>query len=74
MDKKEKLKDLISKKELILAPGVYDALSARIAQHSGFPVLYMTGYGVAAVCGYPDYGLLTMSEMLESVRRGSYST
>jgi 2,3-dimethylmalate lyase len=74
MDKKEKLKDLISKKELILAPGVYDALSARVAQYSGFPVLYMTGYGVAAVCGYPDYGLLTMSEMLESVRRISDAT
>lgn len=74
MDKRQKFRKLLSRKDLLLAPGVYDALSARIAQHCGFPVLYMTGYGVAAAYGYPDFGLLTMSEMLESVRRISDAT
>jgi 2-methylisocitrate lyase-like PEP mutase family enzyme len=48
---------------------VYDALSSRIAQLCGFGAIYMTGYGTAASYGYPDLGLLTMSEMLENVRR-----
>ena len=74
MDKREKLKGFLNNKKLLVAPGVYDALSARIVQYSGFPVLYMTGYGVAAVSGYPDYGLLSMHEMLECVRRVSDAT
>jgi 2-methylisocitrate lyase-like PEP mutase family enzyme len=74
MTKAEELRSLIDSQELIQAPGVYDALTARIAQYAGFPVLYMTGYGVAASIGYPDFGLLTMTEMLERVRQISDST
>ena len=68
MTKAEKFRELIAGKELLPAPGVYDALTARIAQYAGFPVLYMTGYGVAASIGYLDFGLLTMTEMLGRVR------
>jgi 2-methylisocitrate lyase-like PEP mutase family enzyme len=63
------LRKLLQKKKLLVVSGAYDALTARIAQYCRFPVIYMTGYGTAASYGYPDFGLLTMSEMLENVRR-----
>jgi 2-methylisocitrate lyase-like PEP mutase family enzyme len=49
----------------VLAPGAYDALSARLVESAGFPAVYMTGFGTAAsALGRPDVGLLTMSEMV----------
>jgi len=53
----------------LVVPGVYDPLTAKIAQHCGFKAIYMSGYATAASRGYPDFGLLTMTEMLENVRR-----
>jgi len=65
-----KLRELMEKKDIILAPGAYDALSARIIEAVGFDVVYMTGFGTAAsLLGYPDVGLLTMSEMVDNARR-----
>jgi 2-methylisocitrate lyase-like PEP mutase family enzyme len=52
---------------LVVAPFVYDALQARIAQKVGLEAVYMTGFGTAAARGYPDVGLLTMTEMAENV-------
>ena len=49
------------------APGVYDAITARIAESCGATAVYMSGAGVSAARGFPDYGLLTMSEMTASV-------
>lgn len=49
----------------VVAPGVVDALSAKIAQQVGFEALYMTGFGVAATFGKPDLGLLSMIEVTE---------
>lgn len=69
MDRAKKLRCLLENKSLLVVPGVYDALTARICQHCGFSTVYMTGYGTAASHGYPDFGLLTMSEMVENVRR-----
>ena len=69
MDKARSLRWLLEGKNLTAVGGAYDAISAKIAQDFGFPVIYMTGYGVAAAHGYPDFGLLTMTEMLESLRR-----
>ncbi len=63
------LRKHLQKKKLLVVSGVYDALTARIARYCRFPVIYMTGYGTAASYGYPDFGLLTMSEMLDNVRR-----
>jgi len=63
------LRNLLEKRRLIVVPGVNDALTARIAHSCGASVIYMTGYGTSAVLGYPDFGLLTMSEMTENVRR-----
>jgi methylisocitrate lyase len=54
----------------MVVPGVYDALSAKIAERSGFPAVVLTGYGVsAAYLGEPDFGILTQSEMLDVARR-----
>jgi 2-methylisocitrate lyase-like PEP mutase family enzyme len=53
----------LSGEGLIVAPGVYDMISARIADSQGFAALYMTGYGVSASLGLPDAGLATYTEM-----------
>jgi 2-methylisocitrate lyase-like PEP mutase family enzyme len=55
---------------LITAPGVYDMISAKIADGLGFDALYMTGYGVSAShLGLPDAGLASYTEMVERVAR-----
>ena len=55
---------------LVVAPGVFDLISGRIADAKGFDALYMTGYGVcASQLGLPDAGLATLSEMAQSVTR-----
>jgi 2-methylisocitrate lyase-like PEP mutase family enzyme len=58
------LRQMISNKEFVLAPGAYDCLTAGAIQRSGFNAVYMTGAGVSASHGYPDFGLLTMTEMV----------
>ena len=64
MRKTTRLKKLLTDKALLVAPGAYDVLSARIIELVGFQAVYMTGYGTsAAILGEPDVGLLTMSEM-----------
>lgn len=69
MKKTAHLKQLLRAPEILLAPGAYDVLSAKIIEHCGFNAVYMTGYGTSAsVIGQPDVGLLTMSEMLERAR------
>ena len=60
-----RLRELLVQRDLLVAPGAYDALSARLIAQTGFPAVYMTGFGTAAsVLGQPDVGLLTMSEMV----------
>jgi 2,3-dimethylmalate lyase len=55
---------------LIVAPGVYDLVSAKLADRAGFDALYMTGFGVVAShLGYPDAGLATYSDMVGRVRQ-----
>ena len=60
------LRDLLAQPRLIVAPGAYDAISGRAIEAAGFPAVYMTGSGTAASLGFPDFGLLTMSEMVEN--------
>lgn len=59
------LRALLSRPSLVVAPGVYDAITARLVHQAGFEACYMTGAGVSASLGYPDYGLLTMNEMVD---------
>jgi 2-methylisocitrate lyase-like PEP mutase family enzyme len=69
-DNPRRLRELIEAPEIVLAPGAYDCLSARLIEHAGFPVVYMTGFGTSAsYLGRPDVGLLGMSEMVEQARR-----
>lgn len=65
-----RLRELLSSRDVILAPGAFDALSARLVESAGFEAVYMTGFGTSAgLLGYPDVGLLTMTEMVENARR-----
>jgi carboxyvinyl-carboxyphosphonate phosphorylmutase len=58
------------KKNIIVLPGVFDALSARIAQQVGFSAMFQTGYGsAAALLGMPDFGLLNSGETLDNAQR-----
>jgi len=64
----ELLRERLAAPGLITAPGVYDMISARIAERMGFPALYMTGFGVvASYLGLPDAGLATYTDMVGRV-------
>jgi 2,3-dimethylmalate lyase len=64
-----RLKDLLADGEFILAPGVFEMFSARIADRMGFKALYMTGYGVSgSYLGQPDAGLVTYTDMVGRAR------
>jgi 2-methylisocitrate lyase-like PEP mutase family enzyme len=67
---RRRLRELLAGRELVPAPGVYDAMSARLVEAAGFPAVYMSGFGVtASLLGRPDIGLLGMSEMAQAARR-----
>jgi 2,3-dimethylmalate lyase len=54
----------------LIMPGVYDALSAKIAARAGFEVIFITGYSLSAtLLGEPDFGLLTQSEVVGAAQR-----
>jgi 2-methylisocitrate lyase-like PEP mutase family enzyme len=64
----QEIRDLVAG-DTILMPGVYDALTARIAARVGFEIVFISGYSVSAVrLGEPDFGFLTESEMAEAAR------
>ncbi len=65
-----RLAELIGTGDMVLAPGCYDPLGARLIEEAGFAAVYMTGFGTAAGrLGRPDVGLLTLSEMVDNARR-----
>ena len=57
------------KRGMVTAPGCFDCITARSIERAGFEAVYMTGAGTAATLGYPDYGLVTMSEMADNAGR-----
>ncbi len=66
---KTTFRDILGRPGILTLPGVYDGISARVANSLGFPALYMTGYGaVASALGVPDAGLASVTEMLDRVR------
>jgi 2,3-dimethylmalate lyase len=70
MTKRERmsLRQRLAQKELLVAPGIFDGISARIADQMGFEALYMTGYGtVASYLGLPDAGIATYTDMVSRV-------
>ena len=65
-----RLREMLSGSEPVLAPGAYDALSARLVEQAGFEAVYMTGFGTSAsLLGRPDIGLLSFGEMVDNARR-----
>ena len=64
----QRLRERLETPGLVVAPFLYDALQARLAEAAGVEAVYMTGFGTAAARGYPDLGLLTMTEMVQNAR------
>jgi len=61
-----KLRKLLARDQILVAPGAHDVLTAKIIEKEGFEAVYMTGYGTSAsLLGKPDVGLLTMTEMAQ---------
>ena len=63
------LKTMIEAGPMVVAPGAYDCLTAQLVEQAGFPAVYMTGAGTSVAHGLPDYGLLTMTEMVANAGR-----
>jgi len=63
-----RLRDRLRSAELLVAPGVFDGLSARIAATLAFEALYASGGAIARSAGVPDFGLLSLTEVLARVR------
>ncbi len=61
-----RMRHLLRQPGMLIAPGAYDGLTAKLVEQAGFPVVYMTGSGTSAARGFPDFGLLTMTEMVEN--------
>jgi 2,3-dimethylmalate lyase len=56
--------------DILVMPGVYDALTAKIAEHVGFDAIFQTGYGTSAsLLALPDFGFLSITETVENARR-----
>jgi 2-methylisocitrate lyase-like PEP mutase family enzyme len=69
-DRRDRFAELIRTPGAVVVPGVYDALTARLAQRSGFQAIFATGAGIANThLGQADVGLLTMDELVRTVSR-----
>jgi len=63
----DRLRELMRKDDVILAPGVFDGLSARLVERAGFAAVYASGGAIARSAGVPDLGLLSASEMIARI-------
>ncbi len=69
MSNAAKLRSLLASRKMIVAPGAIDCITGRAIARAGFSAVYMTGAGTSATLGYPDYGLITMTEMVGNAQR-----
>src|SRR6185503_624405 len=69
MSQAARFRELLRRNGMTVAPGAYDCITARLIERAGFEAVYMTGAGTAASLGYPDFGLVTMSEMVANAGR-----
>ena len=70
MGKGNLIRSLLMEKGQLVMPGVYDALSAKIAKRAGFELVFITGYSLSAtLLGEPDFGLLTQTEVVNAAQR-----
>ena len=64
------LREILKSKKPLVVPGVYDAISAKIAEKVGFDLMFQTGYGTSATMfGMPDYGFIGATETIDNARR-----
>jgi 2-methylisocitrate lyase-like PEP mutase family enzyme len=63
------LRSLLRSGKMIVAPGAIDGITGRAIDQAGFPAAYMTGAGTSMTLGYPDYGLITLTEMVANATR-----
>ncbi len=61
-----RLRQLLAGEDMVILPGAYDGLTARLVEQAGYAGVYMTGAGTSAAHGFPDFGLLTMTEMADN--------
>ncbi|MGD8764332.1 MAG: methylisocitrate lyase [Desulfobacteraceae bacterium] len=70
-----RLRELLARDEILMAPGAHDALTARIAEVSGFEAVYLTGAGTANTqLGMPDHSMITLTEIVQSATRMARAT
>jgi 2-methylisocitrate lyase-like PEP mutase family enzyme len=69
MAQANRFRELLHRDGMVVAPGAYDCITAKLIEQAGFAAVYMTGAGTAATLGYPDFGLVTMSEMVANAGR-----
>lgn len=69
MSRRRVLRELVERRSGLVVPGAYDGVSAKLVEAAGFPVVYMTGYGVSASrLGMPDMGFAGLGEMADQAR------
>ena len=69
MSKAQQLRDILARPKVLILPGCYDAMSARLIERAGFQATFMGGFAVSAArLGVPDTGLISYSEMLDQGR------
>jgi len=69
MNRRQRLRQLINRRQGLIVPGAYDGVSAKLVERAGFPVAYMTGYGVSASrLGLPDMGFAGLGDMADQAR------
>ena len=70
MTKAQKLRACLEREEILVLPGIYDCIGAKLVEQLGFDVVFTSGYGISgSVLGRPDFGFLTATEVLYSVGR-----
>ena len=69
MRQTSRLRAALKEPGMLIAPGAYDGLTAMLVAQAGFPAVYMTGAGTSVAHGYPDFGLLTATEMVANAAR-----
>jgi len=69
VDKREWLRRRLAEGPILMAPGAFDALSAKVVECCGFEAVYVSGGAISRSLGFPDLGLVTASEMLERIAR-----
>jgi methylisocitrate lyase len=70
MEKTQRIRDSLAQHGQLIMPGVYDALSAKIAARAGFEAVFITGYSLSAtLLGEPDFGVLTQTEVVGAAQR-----